>query len=278
MEEKYGLLGEPIEHSLSPAMHNLWFKETVISGHYTAYSVPKPNLARTVDQLRTLGIKGFNVTFPHKTAIIPMLDEVRGTAGSIGAVNTVIQTDGQLIGYNTDGLGFYEGLRAHFPLLVKQQPSVLIIGAGGAARSVALVLAQKFETRVDITNRTFSKAVFLSEACRRFCTSDALTFQQAEEDIGRYQMVINTTSIGLNPSADQHLFRIDGAAPNTLFADLIYQPYRTAFLQEAERKGYPVMNGLPMLVFQGALAFERWTGIHPDGKKMEDYLLHTYLS
>lgn len=278
MEKRYGLIGEPIEHSLSPAMHNFWFKESGVSGDYKAYSVPMQELAETVERLKAIGIHGFNVTFPHKTAIMPLLDEVSTLAETIGAVNTVVQSNGRLIGYNTDGLGFLEGLKAHFPMLATQKPSVLIIGAGGAARSVALVLAQAIGSRIDICNRTFERALILSESCKKFCTSQALDFAQAEKQIDQYQIIINTTSLGLYPETDHPVIKIDGAASNTLFVDLIYHPNRTAFLKDAERLGYRVMNGLPMLVCQGALAFQKWTGVYPDTKKMEDYLIRTFLS
>jgi shikimate dehydrogenase len=259
-------------------MHNYWFKECGISGNYRLYPVETRDLAQAVSRMKEAGIKGFNVTFPHKTAILPLLDEVNEAAEVIGAVNTVVQTGGRLIGYNTDGVGFLKGLQRNFPKLIDKRLSILVIGAGGAARSVALTLARAIGVHVAICNRTYSKALALSAACGEYSDSVALNFDQAERQLDRYQVVINTTSIGLNPDEDHSVIRINKALPGTLFADLIYCPRRTVFLREAEQLGQPVMNGLPMLVYQGALAFQKWTGVFPETDKMEEHLIKMYLS
>ncbi|MET1247550.1 shikimate dehydrogenase [Sporolactobacillus sp. STCC-11] len=277
MDDKYGLIGAPIAHSLSPAMHNFWFEEYGISGDYRLYPVEKRDLVQAVSRIKEAGVKGFNVTFPHKTAILSLLDEVDEAAEVVGAVNTVVQTGGRLIGYNTDGIGFLKGLQRNFPSFINKRPSILVIGAGGAARSVALTLARSIGARVDICNRTCSKAVALSAACGEYSNSDALKLDQAEQQLDRYQVVINTTSIGLNPDADHLVIHLNRALPGTLFADLIYSPRRTAFLREAERLSHPVMNGLSMLVYQGALAFQKWTGVFPETVKMENHLIKMYL-
>ncbi|MFT8310014.1 MAG: shikimate dehydrogenase [Sporolactobacillus sp.] len=278
MNDTYGLIGAPVTHSLSPAMHNYWFKQYDISAHYQTHLVELENLDQAVSRLKKSGIKGFNVTYPLKTAILPLLDTVDEAAKEIGAVNTVVCSDDRLIGYNTDGAGFLEGLKQHFPELSGQHPSILIIGAGGAARSVALTLARAIGTRVDIANRTFDKAVKLSTACSVYAQSVPLTFKQAELQLDRYKVVINTTPIGFDIHENHPFICLDGARSDTLFTDLIYQPRRTAFLQDAEHRGYPVMNGLPMLVYQGALAFEKWNGFVPETKKMEEHLIHKYLN
>lgn len=277
MADRYGLIGAPIAHSLSPSMHNFWFEEYGISGDYRLYPVEKDDLAQAVSRIKEAEIKGFNVTFPHKTAILPLLDEVDEAAEVIGAVNTVVQTGGRLIGYNTDGIGFLKGLKRNFPNFIDKRSSVLILGAGGAARSVALTLARATGAHVAICNRTYSKAVALSAACGKYSDSDALNFDQAERQLDQYQVVINTTSIGLNPDEDHSVIHLDKSLPGTLFADLIYNPSRTAFLREAEQLGHLVMNGLPMLVYQGALAFQKWTGVFPETEKMEDRLIKIYL-
>ncbi|MCO7126362.1 shikimate dehydrogenase [Sporolactobacillus shoreicorticis] len=277
MDDLYGLIGAPVAHSLSPAMHNYWFKQYGISAQYRTYLVDRQHLNHAVSRLKESGIKGFNVTYPLKTEILPLLDSVDETAQEIGAVNTVVCSNGRLIGYNTDGAGFLEGLKQHFPELTGKYPSILIIGAGGAARSVALTLARVIGTRVDIANRTFEKAVKLSTACRMYAQSEPLTFRQAEVQLDRYKMVINTTPIGFDIQEKSAFIHLYGARTDTLFADLIYQPRRTVFLKEAEQRGYFVMNGLPMLVYQGALAFAKWNGFVPDTRKMEEHLIHMYL-
>lgn len=272
MKKWYGVIGDPIGHTLSPIMHEFWFSKTGLKAHYQAFQVTKENLARAVDGLKALGINGFNVTIPHKSAIIPLLDETDRDALTIGAVNTVVQAGGRLIGYNTDGIGFLKSVETRFPELCAGKPSVLVLGAGGAAKAVALTLAQYMAGRVDVCNRTFDRALRLSKSCGRFCSSEGLELSEAEERIGSYDIVINCTSIGLFPGTDIPLIDVKGAGRNTLFADLIYRPYRTAFLRQAEGMGNPVLNGLPMLVCQGAFAFQKWTGIMPDVPDAEKLL------
>nr|WP_283163242.1 shikimate dehydrogenase [Sporolactobacillus mangiferae] len=277
--DQYRLIGAPVAHSLSPVMHNYWFRSLEISAYYQADLVTRDELEQAVMQIRASGIKGFNVTFPHKKSILLLLDELSERARLIGAVNTVVCAGSRLIGYNTDGVGFLQGLFHHFPNLAqKQHLSVLMIGAGGAAYSVAQILSETIAERIDICNRTMEKAFHLSAACGASVLSDALTFAQAEQHLDQYQIVINTTSVGLMPEQDHLLIRLDHACRHTVFVDLIYQPRRTALLKEAERHGFPVLNGLSMLVYQGALAFQMWTQLVPDSRSMESYLENNYLS
>ncbi|RYL91552.1 shikimate dehydrogenase [Sporolactobacillus sp. THM7-4] len=272
MRKWYGIIGDPIEHTLSPMMHEHWFKKAGLSSLYLAFHVNRSQLARAVEGMKVLGIGGFNVTVPHKSAIIPFLDEIDDEARMIGAVNTVVHANGRLIGYNTDGTGFLRSLVTRYPKLAERKPSVLLLGAGGAARAVALTLAKYMALRIDIANRTLEKAIRLSGACRAFCPSEGLDLSEVSGLLYKYDIVINATSTGLYPDLDSSPVRIENTRKETLFADIIYKPCRTAFLRQAEKKGNPIINGLPMLIEQGALAFEKWTGLKPDTGEMENLL------
>lgn len=277
MRKWYGVIGDPIEQSLSPLMQEFWFGRAGLDAHYEAFHVTKDNLARAVAGLKALGAGGFNVTVPHKSAIIPFLDETDKDARIIGAVNTVVRADGRLIGYNTDGIGFLKSVETRFPQLCTGKPSALILGAGGAAKAVAVTLAKDMAGRVDVCNRTLAKAAVLSETCGKFCLSEAFGPSEAEKRLRRYDMVINCTSVGLNPDTDAPVIDIGAAKRDTLFADLIYKPFRTALLRRAERMGNPVLNGLPMLICQGAYAFKKWTGFMPDVPGAEKLLQGLFL-
>ncbi|RYM05285.1 shikimate dehydrogenase [Sporolactobacillus sp. THM7-7] len=272
MVKWYGVIGDPIEHTLSPAMHEFWFQKASLASRYLAFRVDKKDLAEAVRGMKALGVGGFNVTVPHKTAIIPFLDEVSEDARLIGAVNTVVHAEGRLIGYNTDGAGFLKSLKAHFPASVGRKPYVLIIGAGGAAKAVALTLAKYAASHVDIANRTLARAEQLSVSCQSFCPSQVMSLAESVGRMGQYDLVINATSIGLYPDVHASPLQISRTKESALFADLIYRPEHTAFLRQAEKKGNRTLNGLPMLVYQGALAFEKWTGRLPDIPEMEKYL------
>lgn len=272
MRKWYGVIGDPIGHSLSPVMHEFWFSRSGIDARYEAFYVTKENLVKAVDGLRALGASGFNVTVPHKSAVIPLLDETDKDARIIGAVNTVVHSGGRLIGYNTDGIGFLKSIETRFPEICAGKPSVLVLGAGGAAKAVALTLAKYMAGRLDVCNRTLKKAEALSETCREFCPSEACELSGADEQLSRYDIVINCTSVGLQADTDGQVVDAAGARRGTLFADLIYRPSRTPFLRQAESLGNPVLNGLPMLVYQGAYAFKKWTGIMPNVSEGEKLL------
>lgn len=271
--EWYGVMGDPIAHSLSPQMHRYWFEKYGRSAHYLAFHVTREHLGQAVEGLKVLGAGGFNVTVPHKSSVMPFLDAIDEDAALIGAVNTVVRADDdRLIGYNTDGIGFLQSLRKHVPSADMRGRPLLVLGAGGAAKAVALTLAKYLAGRVDIANRTLAKAAALAAACRRFCPSEAMSLADAARRLERYDLVVNATSIGLYPDLSAAPIHLQSAKKGTLFADLIYRPARTAFLREAESCGNPVMNGLPMLIEQGAAAFEKWTGIRPETAGMEERL------
>jgi shikimate dehydrogenase len=271
VKKLFAVLGDPIGHSMSPLMHNDLFSYYDIDAHYLPFQVKSEVLEDAVKGLKAIGAAGFNVTVPHKSAIIPFLDEVDELALSIGAVNTVVNEGGKLKGYNTDGLGFLTGLQPFFPSITTQK--VLIIGAGGAARAIYFTIAKNSPKKVDIANRTVEKALELVEECPFPLSSKAISLEAASRDLGDYNLIIQTTMIGMAPKIAEQPITLNNLNEQAMVCDIIYNPLETQFLQEAKRLNARVQNGLDMFVFQGALAFERWTGIFPDVERMKKNVL-----
>lgn len=273
MKHLYGLIGNPVSHSMSPDIHNLAFQDLNLNYHYHAFHVENSDLADAMKGIKPLGIKGFNVTVPHKVAVMEHLDHIDESAKQLGAVNTVLNESGKLIGYNTDGNGFFISLR---PSLFKplEKNSILIIGAGGAARAIYYTLSKYAPVKVDICNRTLKKAVYLIEHFGAGQRGEALTIQEAESNLSEYDIIIQTTSIGMHPDTDETPISLANAKENSLVCDIIYNPLKTALLKEAETKGLRTLNGVGMLVEQAALSFQIWTGIKPNTEKMAEIIVN----
>ncbi|MEH7093797.1 shikimate dehydrogenase [Neobacillus vireti] len=271
MKKLFGVLGNPIGHTMSPAMHNDLFSLYNMDAIYLPFQVMDEDLHDAVNGLRALGAVGFNVTIPHKSKIIPFLDEVDELAASIGAVNTVVNQDGKLIGYNTDGLGFLKGLNGIVSKVKGKR--ILVIGAGGAARAIYFTLAKENPIQIDIANRTIENAVDLIAECPYPISSRAFTIEEAGKHVGDYDMFIQTTMIGMSPKITEQPLSLQNLRKQTVVCDIIYNPLETRFLHEASERGATVQNGIDMFVYQGALAFEKWTGIFPDIQRMKENVL-----
>jgi shikimate dehydrogenase len=271
VKKLFAVLGDPIGHSMSPIMLNDLFSFYKIDAHYHPFHVKKEDLKDAIKGLKAIGISGFNVTIPHKSAIIPLLDEVDDLALSIGAVNTVVNDGGKFIGYNTDGPGFIKGLDAYIPSI--EGKKVLVIGAGGAARAIYFTLAKLKPQSVDIANRTIRNAVELIKACPFETASKAVTMEEASTQLRDYDLIIQTTMIGMSPQTSEQPISLKNLNDQTIVCDIIYNPLDTKLLIEARQKGATTQNGLDMFIFQGALAFEKWTGIFPDEQRMRDNVL-----
>ncbi|MGN1400325.1 MAG: shikimate dehydrogenase [Bacillus sp. (in: firmicutes)] len=272
MKKLYGVIGDPIAQSMSPDMHNDAFCRLQLDAHYHAFRVAPADLEAAVKGLKSLGVHGFNVTVPHKTAIMPYLDRLDSLAAAIGAVNTVKWEDGGYTGYNTDGLGYISGLK---PLLVQPLSShnVCVVGAGGAAKAIFHTLIREGAASIDVANRTVGRAESLASSAPSGYPVRAIGLAEAEHGLSAYSLIINTTSIGMKPKENQMPLSLDRLQSGTLVSDIVYNPLETVFLAEAKTKGALVQNGLPMFVHQGALALRIWTGIHPDINRMESIVL-----
>ncbi|EIT85247.1 shikimate 5-dehydrogenase [Fictibacillus macauensis ZFHKF-1] len=271
MAQLTGLLGYPVHHSVSPQMQNAAFNEQGLSFEYEKFNVPPEQLQQAVEALKTFHYKGCNVTIPHKTAVMPFLDEISEEARRIGAVNTIVNENGVLVGYNTDGAGFVKGVERLMNRRISSQDTILVIGAGGASRAICYALANKNPKVVAIANRTEAKATQIANDCLR--ESDVvLSLQQAEEQLASFGIVINTTSMGMNED-DPLPLSLTHLNEGTYVIDIIYNPFQTKWLTLAKEKGAIIDNGVAMLVFQGALAFTKWTGKEPNVSLMEQIVV-----
>ncbi len=270
------LFGDPVAHSLSPVMQNAALQAAGIDGLYIPWRVQSAGLPAAFESLRGMeNFGGANVTVPHKEQAFALVDTLTPEAAAVGAVNTVVARDGHLLGANTDGLGFLRSLHEEADFLPRGKPSV-ILGAGGAARAVAVSLAEAGAEPLVIVNRTVERARSLAEFVYRTIGTSAIGLglddPRMPAMVSDCALVVNTTSVGLNPSdpppIDPRLLQ-----PGALVYDLIYRPRETALLREAKRRGCRVMGGLGMLLYQGALAFELWTGHKPSEAAMRHALV-----
>ncbi len=269
-----GVFGHPVSHSLSPVMHNAAIEALNIDYVYVPFHVLPENLEAAVRGVRALEIAGVNVTIPHKEKVVGLIDQVGEVAAHIGSCNTIVNRDGGLIGESTDGPGFLKSAEAQWGKL--DGCTALILGAGGSAKAVAFALAQ-IGCEIAIANRTHRRAVELDASLRAAfdaCASRVVRLDEKElaGEMSKADLVVNTTSVGMHPDVDSIPLSVDLLRPGLLVYDLVYNPLRTRLVSEAQDRGARAMSGLKMLVYQGALSFEMWTGIQPPVDVMEDAL------
>lgn len=258
--KQLGIIGCPIEHTFSPGMHNYISEQMHNDYIYTAWHVEKEDLAEAIGGIRALGIRGINVTAPHKTEVMQYLDVISEEAKQLGSVNTVVNRGGKLCGYNTDADGFCMMLEKA-GISIKGS-RVLVIGAGGVVRPTLIRLIANKPQSVTVVNRTKSKAVALAEDI-----FESTGFKiSTEADKLDFDIVVNTTSAGMAPQEDvlpiETIDGIDNLSfinENTAVVDMIYNPDETLFLKEARKRGAKTVNGLGMLIYQGIIAYELFT-------------------
>ena len=258
-----GLIGDPVEHSMSPAMHNAAFRELGLDYIYLPFRVKKEEVGKAIDGMRAFNFRGLNVTIPHKVAVMPLLDELDPLAEKIGAVNTIINNDGKLTGYNTDAGGFLRALLAKG--IEPAGKSVAVIGAGGAARAITFILADK-KARLVIFNR-IEELEWAKDLAGRITQTFGQKVEALElnrENLARVlnkaDILVNATSVGMSPNTGDSPVEADLLRPGLAVYDIVYNPVKTRLLREAEAVNAKTIGGLDMLVGQGALAFEMWTG------------------
>ncbi len=260
-----GLFGYPVEHTLSPAMHNAAFEHLGLDYCYVPFLVQPASLGNAVESVRALSLAGVNVTVPHKEAVIPLLDHVNEEASFIGAVNTVVNREGRLIGYNTDGRGFMRSLEENG--IASEGKKVLLVGAGGASRAVGYYLSKEAGSLAiyDIDRNRLDKLI--SDLSQIRGNVSVLT---RIDDTGGFDIIINATPLGLK-KGDPAPIDISALLPTQTVCDLIYK--KTPLLDLAAQKGCRTMGGLGMLLWQGVLAFEIWTSVRPPVEVMRTALL-----
>lgn len=256
------VIGHPIAHSRSPALHSYWLKRYGLPGHYIPIDIAPTDLAELIRTLPRLGFVGANITIPHKEAILHIADIVTDRAALIGAANTLIfRKDGKIQADNTDGSGFIANLRQHAPNWAPAAGPAMVLGAGGAARAVVAALIEVGVPEIRLCNRTRPRA----DALRSDFGAKVQVHEwvQAGNLLGDVATLVNTTSLGMTGKPD---FRVplDGLNPRALVTDLVYTPLQTQLLIEAEARGCTVVDGLGMLLHQAVPAFERWFGIRPE--------------
>jgi len=267
----YGLLGETLSHSISPSLHNNGFRDLGINAVYLMLETKKQDLEGYINSLKTLGFAGWNVTIPYKESIIPYLNGFSSLARASGAVNTVLNRRGRLTGYNTDVIGFQRQVE-EAGVKVKDKRAV-VIGAGGAARAVIAALIQLDLKDITIINRTVENAEELAKLFREenskqnfdFCS---LKEQEYGELLKAADLVVDTTPVGMYSNDIKNIvINPDYLHEEQLVIDLVYNPLKTKILQEAEKRGAQVGNGLPTLIYQAEASFKLWTQEMPPKKK-----------
>lgn len=260
------LLGNPLGHSVSPAMHNRVFEKLAMDYCYLPVPVSPENLRDVFRGLIKMNVVGFNVTIPHKIAIMEFLDALDPLAATIGAVNTIRVTDGKTTGYNTDGEGFIRSLEEQTKLSV-QGKRILLLGCGGAARAIAMTLAFRGVEKIFISNRTVAKAEALAAEINSKLGDCAEALMpgpgRLAEIITGCDFLVNSTSLGMRPREEELPLAPELLAGHLVVADIVYNPLMTRLLKTAEAKGCRIVEGLGMLIYQGAAAFKLWTGIEP---------------
>ncbi|NLI61270.1 MAG: shikimate dehydrogenase [Clostridiales bacterium] len=250
------VIGHPIEHSLSPILHNTIYRTLGLDIVYMAFDVSDDNLERAVEGLAALNFLGFNVTIPYKERIIRLLDRIDPIAAGIGAVNTVKVEKGQLIGYNTDGLGFLDSLKVNN--IEWHQRSILIIGAGGSARAIGISLVEQEPKKIHILNRSMERAKQLAKDINEFAGYNLSSVVRDIPD--NIDIIVNTTPLGMWPKTNQSPLDGYNFNPQTIVCDIVYNPYKTYLLKQAEERGCTTVKGIGMLIGQGVQAIEIWTG------------------
>lgn len=267
------LIGWPVGHSVSPAMHNTAYEDLGFDGLYVALQIPSESLEQGVRAMQLFGFMGCNVTIPHKKEVMAFMDELDDSAQACGAVNTVLFRDGKLKGYNTDGTGFVRGMREKGGFDPAGKTG-LIAGAGGAALGVAFALAAAGTGKLLIVNRTVSKAEALASELNKKYPGIAEAFALTEDNestaIKRSDYVVNTTNLGMMPNVDTVAIDTSLLEARHFVSDVVYAPLETRLLREAKARGCRTMNGIWMLVYQGLEAIRIWTGLDASPLVMHD--------
>ena len=260
----FGIIGDPVEHTLSPGMHNAAFKKLDMNNIYVPFHVKAEELEDAIAGAYAMGIGGLNITIPHKTEVIKYLDYLDIAAGLIGAVNTIEFGKNGAVGHNTDGIG---AVRAISEITSVKNKKVMILGAGGAARAIAFQILLSGANNLVISNRTIEKASELrDDLVEKLEPNVKITDlgHELETELKDTDILVNTTPIGMYPNINQKpLVTADMMHEDLVVNDIVYNPLKTGLLEQAEKAGAKPISGVKMLIYQGAESFKIWTGIEP---------------
>lgn len=272
----FGVFGDPIRHSKSPIMLNRAFEVTGINAAYGAFHIVPGTLKDAVAGIRALQFRGVNVTVPYKVEVMDYLDAIDEGARIIGAVNTIVNDNGKLTGYNTDGIGYIRSLKEETGIDLRGR-KVLMLGAGGAARGVGYAIAQEGAAHIYIANRTKEKAQELADSMSEFSSVSGHGLDEVASLAGEAALIVNNTSLGMHPNVEDVPMDVSLIGSGTVVSDLIYNPLLTKFLRDArDLRGAKIHSGLGMFIYQGAYAFEYWTGQPAPIEAMREVVLESF--
>jgi shikimate dehydrogenase len=270
MSKSFAVIGDPIDHSLSPNIHSAAFREMGLDSSYIAYRIPKGELEEGIEGLKKIKIDGFNITIPHKVEMMKYLDKIDESCSLIGAVNTVTNTDGILKGYNTDMDGFLEPFKKK--KLNIANTKVLLLGAGGAARAIIAGFAKEKATSITIANRTLGNAENLAEFAKKIgLNANAVKIEDVKDTAKNFDIIVNATSVGLRD--EPSVISLEGISEKTIVYDIVYMPINTDFIKKAKEKNAIIIYGYEMLLGQAVRAFEIWHGVEAPYNAMKKALL-----
>ena len=256
-----GVIGDPILHSKSPILHRFWLNQNNINGHYIPLKVSKIDLELVLKTLPKMGFSGVNVTVPHKESVLKIANEITQSASQIGSANTLTFLPcGGFKADNTDGYGFLKNLEENEPTWDSSNAKVLIIGAGGASRAVISALLNSGVSKIVITNRTYERANELKEYFDR--KIDVIKWNEKEQFLREINTLVNTTTLGMLGYTNLNL-SLSSINKGTIVLDLVYNPIKTTLLQNAEKQGCKIIDGLGMLLHQATPGFKEWFGVEP---------------
>ena len=270
MSKTYAVIGDPIDHSLSPNIHNAAFRHSKLDHTYIAYKIPAGELAAGIEALKAIKIAGFNVTIPHKIEMMKFLDEMDTTCKVIGAVNTVLNENGKLKGYNTDMIGFLDPIKKKNFTIKNSQ--VLLLGAGGAARAIITAMIKEKASKISIVNRTQENANKLADFAKKIGGNvDTISIHEANKLITDYKFIINSTSIGMRNEPSP--ISTENIGKNSIVYDIVYQPINTDLIKKSKENGATIIYGYEMLLSQAACSFEIWHKMEAPYDAMKNVLL-----
>ena len=259
--KKFAIIGDPISHSLSPAMHNYWFKKYNINAQYELLHIKEGDIKNVIEKIKKREIKGINVTLPYKKSIIPFLSQIINDAKETHSVNTImLDENDSIIGENTDVFGFQAAYLKLFPDNDKKNIKALILGAGGVAPSIILALLKSNIANISISNRTYEKSLFLQN---KFKNINVIKWEKYPEELNKFDILINATSLGLVPGEEPKI-KLNNLKKNMIFIDTIYNPQQTKLIKLFKSHNLKTFNGLNMLIYQGQKSFYLWNKINPE--------------
>tara|TARA_B100001093_G_scaffold505861_1_gene563865 strand:- start:5520 stop:6341 length:822 start_codon:yes stop_codon:yes gene_type:complete len=258
--KKFLIIGNPVDHSLSPTLHNYWFNKYKIEANYILYGIDETKIKAVVDKIRNKEIKGINVTIPYKQKVIPFLDKLVNDAKETSSVNTIyLNEKNEVIGENTDVYGLQAGYLKEI-VDKKKNKKVLILGAGGVSPSVIVSLLKSDILDISLANRTYEKSLFLK---KKFSNLKILKWDEIEKNVKDFEIIVNTTSLGLKNGEDFDLI-FKKFKENLIYIDLIYNPLETKMIKFFKLNQIKTYNGLDMLIYQGQKSFYLWNKINPE--------------